>query len=210
MTTFGGRLLKEIQSNPGLTDRELTTAMKGRKADQQHVNQEARFLERKGAISRRRRNDGLIGNYPLDHAAAHVDIPQQYEVKKTENGLSEDELKSHLVAWLKKRGWETTVAWGKARGIDIDAKRKAERWIIEVKGIGTLSAMRVNYFIGMLGETLQRMNDDNAAYSIALPDIAQFRNLWARLPSLAKQRTKISVLFVSVDGSINHENSNEA
>jgi len=29
--------------------------------------------------------------------------------------------------------------------------------------------MRVNYFLGVLGETLQRMDDAQAKYSIALP-----------------------------------------
>ena len=62
--------------------------------------------------------------------------------------------------------------------------------------------MRVNYFISMLGETLQRMDDPDAKYSIAVPDVQQFRKLWGRLPQLAKQRTGISVLFVSRDGSV--------
>jgi hypothetical protein len=46
------------------------------------------------------------------------------------------------------------------------------------------------------------MHDTNARYSIALPDMAQFRGLWARLPQLAKERTKISALFVSADGGV--------
>jgi hypothetical protein len=45
--------------------------------------------------------------------------------------------------------------------------------------------MRVNYFLGALGEILQRMEDPTAKYSIALPDLQQFRNLWKKLPSLA-------------------------
>lgn len=57
--------------------------------------------------------------------------------------------------------------------------------------------MRVNYFLAKLGETLQRMSDPNAKYSIALPDMPQYRNLWNRLPRLAKERTGISVLFVN-------------
>ena len=47
-----------------------------------------------------------------------------------------------------------------------------------------------------------REDDSAAAYSIALPDLQQFRNLWARLPTLAKERTQISVLFVTRDGSV--------
>jgi hypothetical protein len=94
------------------------------------------------------------------------------------------------------------LAWAKTRGIDLHARRGEERWIIEVKGSGSLDPMRVNYFLGVLGETLQRMDDPKAAYSIALPDLKQFRNLWKRLPILAKQRTKITALFVKGDGHV--------
>jgi hypothetical protein len=62
--------------------------------------------------------------------------------------------------------------------------------------------MRVNYFLAILGETLQRMSDSNAKYSIALPDMKQYRGLWERLPKLAKERTGISILFVKEDGII--------
>jgi hypothetical protein len=62
--------------------------------------------------------------------------------------------------------------------------------------------MRVNYFLGVLGELLQRMSDPEAKYSIALPDLPQFRRLWERLPELAKRRTTISALFVSGSGDV--------
>ena len=62
--------------------------------------------------------------------------------------------------------------------------------------------MRVNYFLHVLGEAPQRMDDPHAAYSIALPDLKQFRNLWGRLPQLAKQRTGITAIFVNEDGNV--------
>jgi hypothetical protein len=45
--------------------------------------------------------------------------------------------------------------------------------------------MRVNYFLGVLGELLFRMNDAEAKYSIALPDVPQFRKLWSGVPAEA-------------------------
>lgn len=63
--------------------------------------------------------------------------------------------------------------------------------------------MNVNYFLAVLAETLQRMDDPNAKYSIALPDVKQFRNLWDRLPLLAKQRTGITAIFIDELGRIN-------
>jgi hypothetical protein len=116
--------------------------------------------------------------------------------------FSEDEVKKVLERWLSAQGWSVEIAWAKIRGLDIHARRNNERWIIEVKGGGSLNPMRVNYFLGILGETLQRMDDPNAMYSIALPDLKQFRNLWSRLPALAKERTQISALFVTRDGSV--------
>ena len=101
---------------------------------------------------------------------------------------------------LRRAGRSASV--GSYRGIDIEATKGPSRWIIEVKGCGSLQAMRVNYFVGMLGELLQRMNDPNARYSIALPDMKQFRGLWERLPDLAKSRTTISALFVDASGHI--------
>ena len=62
--------------------------------------------------------------------------------------------------------------------------------------------MRVNYFLGVMGELLQRMNNPDAKHSIALPDLPQFRKLWSRLPALAKQRTGISALFVDASGRV--------
>lgn len=103
---------------------------------------------------------------------------------------------------MTQLGYEVKVAMGFERGIDIDARRGKERWIIEVKGPGSRPEMRVNYFIAMLGELLQRMDDESARYSIALPDIPQFRRLWDRLPQLARDRTGISAIFVSLDSGI--------
>jgi hypothetical protein len=105
------------------------------------------------------------------------------------------------VAWLEADGWKVVVAWGKARGIDIEATRDGKRWIIEAKGSGSLPAMRVNYFLHILGETLQRMTDLDA-YSIAVPDMPQFLSLWQQLPDLAKISIGINAIFVGSDGAV--------
>ena len=65
-----------------------------------------------------------------------------------------------------------------------------------------MPAMRVNYFLAILGETLQRMEDPAARYNIALPGLCQFKGLWMRLPALAKKRLGVTVLFVSPDGTV--------
>lgn len=197
------QLLQLLRVTPGLTDREITCRLRGASAPQQPVNQLARALAQKGIISRERRPDGLLGNYPalVTSSGPGVQFVQRTIPVSTEL-LGEDELKRHLENWLLSSGWQVHIAWGKQPGVDIFATNGGRRWFIEVKGCGSLNAMRVNYFLSILGEMLQRMRYEDAKYSIALPDLPQFRGLWARLPDLAKKRTTIDVLFVSADGAI--------
>lgn len=212
MSSLADKILKVVANQPGITDRWLAEAIFGPGTSQQRVNSECRYLERLGQIKRTKRNDGLIGNYStMQEAASEGEqnrspsamIPIQSENTGTsETGLSEDGLKKVLETWLIQHGWETQIAWARTRGIDIVAEREDKKWIIEAKGNGSLQPMRVNYFLCVLGELLQRMNDTTACYSIALPDMKQYRNLWTRLPSLAKERTGISVIFVNENGSV--------
>jgi hypothetical protein len=189
-----------VADNPGLSDRELTNALRGQASPQQAVNQACRSLEAKGAIARKKRHDGKLGNYPT---GAVPDLaPDPAGVDSLTDALTEDELKKVLKAWLEGDGWSVEVAWGGAHGVDIAARRNEELWLIEVKGRGSRPPMRVNYFLAILGETLQRMSDSTATYSIALPDLPPFRKLWDRLPALAKERTHISALFVSDSGEV--------
>jgi hypothetical protein len=201
VATLKERLAELVASSPGLTDREITDRLVGRAAGQQSVNQAARSLEAAGSLVRRQRSDGKIGNYSLGThppdtwvtVVASADMP---------DGLSEDDVKGAVETWLRASGWVTKVKWGHDRGIDIDAQKGTARWIIEAKGCGSRDQMRVNYFLGLLGALLQRMDDPIAKYSIALPDMRQYRGLWARLPALAKSRTKITALFVSAAGQV--------
>jgi hypothetical protein len=201
MSSLKDRIIDLIKAAPGLTDREITDRLLGRVEGQQVVNQAARSLERSGQLIRRSNTDGKIGNYPNN-----VPRPETPVVKATEtavtDGPSEDDVKRGVDAWLRAAGWHVDIKWGHDRGIDIDATRDGRRWIIEAKGCGSRDQMRVNYFLSMLGELLQRMSDANARYSIALPDMPQFRRLWDRLPLLAKSRTEISVLFVDAGGRV--------
>lgn len=202
VTTLAEHILELLSKVPGLTDREITNSLRGKSAPQQPINIAARGLASRGRLIRRKRDDGLIGNFTTGAAIE----PEQKQPRPSPVGeidnLTEDRLKEVLENWLGASGWSTEIAWAKQRGVDIHAKRGTERWLIEVKGIGSRPEMRVNYFIGILGEALQRMDDPFARYSIALPDMPQFRNLWKRLPQLAKKRTGITVLFISAEGEV--------
>ena len=196
------RILLALEQYPGVTDRELTDQILGRDVGQQAVNQAARALADAGRLVRRHRSDGKLGNYPTAaHSAAQsgdAEPPAEIDIAWP----SEDVVKRQLQAWLEAAGWQVEVRWGRGHGVDVDASRGSERWRIEVKGGGSLDPMRVNYFLAVLGELLQRMDDPTARYSIALPDIKQFRGLWSRLPTLAKKRTHITALFVAASGDV--------
>jgi hypothetical protein len=204
MVSLSSMILELLAEKPGQTDREIATALRGATSPQQPVNIACRNLESKSRVNRIRRADGLIGNFlngtaPLQPAPVSV-LPAS--VGPSSQGLHEEDIKRVLHDWLIEQSWKVEVAWGKSHGADIRANRGEEQWIIEVKGIGSLAPMRVNYFVAILGETLQRMHDPSSKYSIALPDVQQFRRLWDRLPRLAKQWTQISALFVALDGAV--------
>lgn len=204
------QIVNILRESDGLTDREIINLIRGTASNQQPINQACRQLETENRLRRMKRyEDGLIGNYLCSDSLPQSLVKSEPGVIHPANekgnritNLSEDELKTYLDSFLKKNGWSTNIAWGRNHGIDIDAYRGNERWIIEVKGAGSLNPMRVNYFIAILGEILQKMSDPNAKYSIALPHLNQFLKLWDRLPELAKNRTGISALFVDEDGII--------
>jgi hypothetical protein len=201
MVTLADRILSLVTSTQGLSDREIADRLYFPAAPQQPVNIACRSLAAKGLILRTPRPDGRIGNYPAATTMTPV-VRVPADNQPPGELLGEDQLKRHLEAYLAKNGWKTDIKWGKAQGVDIEALRGTNRWIIEAKGEGSRDPMRVNYFLCVLGELLQRMTDENAKYSIALPDHKQFRGLWTRLPSLAKDRTRITALFVDRTGGV--------
>lgn len=204
MSNFKERILELLGDHDGLSDREIADQLLGKGAGQQPVNQSCRELEGKGFILRSKK-DGRIKNILIrDRSAEIIESPKGENISECDSFLSEETIKRHLENWLNQNGWSVQVAWGQSQGIDICATRDRKRWVIEVKGQGSRQPMRVNYFLAILGEILQRLDDPEADYSIALPDMPQFIKLWEHLPLLAKQRTGISILFVDPRGRITH------
>lgn len=203
MPSLKERLAQLVEVIPGLTDRELADRLVGAKAPQQPVNQAARSLASVGVVRRLPRPDGKIGNFPAGIPEPTPRTTEELAIARGESGWpAEDGVKRHVQTWLEAAGWRVNVVWGRGHGIDVDAVRAEERWRIEVKGGGSRGAMRVNYFLAVLGELLQRMDDPTARYSVALPDLPQFRGLWSRLPALAKFRTGFTALFVDPSGGV--------
>jgi hypothetical protein len=194
-------IIRLLKNHPGLSDRELTDAIRGRRESPQYTNQNCRELESRGIILRQKRDDGLIGNWLVDHESIETLIHKdQLDLKAEE--ISEKKIKIILENYLTSQGWSTEVAWGDNQGVDIEARRGKEHWVIEVKGSGDYKPVLINYFHSIFGEIIQRMDNPLYKYSVALPDIDQFRRLWERVPILAKTRLGVTAIFVNLTGNI--------
>ncbi len=200
--TLAEKIVELLKSKPGLSDRKITDELFGSGKPQQPVNNVCRQLEKAGILIRKKTGEYPIQNYLASQEVVVLSPQIEIAEGKIEEHFLEDAIKKILEGWLIAQGWKVKVAWAHDRGSDIDATKENERWVIEVKGKGKHDQARGNYFLGMLGETLQRMNDSNAKYSIALPDIQRYRNLWQRFPTLAKSRTGITALFIDANGNV--------
>jgi hypothetical protein len=196
MATLADRILDAIRYAP-LDDDVLARRLGV--GHRQAVNQAARRLEAQGRLRRFTGPDGKIVNALPDSPAQRPSEPRPPSVVLggSDHGrITEDEVKEAVRAHLTARGFDVAVAWGRVRGIDIDARHPDG--LIEAKAeVGKSGPQQVNYFVGMLGELVQRMDDVQASYGIALPDNRQYRGLVNRLPALAKERLRLAVFWVS-------------
>lgn len=194
MTTLAERILAAIRYAP-LDDDVLASRVGA--SSRQAVNQTARRLECAGRLRRTPGPEGKIVNEWIEpgEVAAALAYPQPAHVGAVL--LSEDEVKGAVRDWLANQGFTVTVAMGHERGIDIDARHPdGRRWVVEAKAGVASDQQQGNYFLGALGELLQRMDDPVATYALALPNNRRYRGLIHRLPRLAKQRLNLHVLWV--------------
>jgi hypothetical protein len=182
----------------------------------QNVNQVCRRLEAEGLVRRVVGPAGKIVNQGVGPAEAATVTPASRPPASRPSAsrpsaagdaiatslLTEDDVKRGVAAYLQSRGLQVEVKWGRDRGIDIVATGPAERWVVEAKGAVASDQQQGNYFLGALGELIQRMDDPDARYALALPDNRRYRGLVARLPHLARQRLNLTILFVDDDAHV--------
>ena len=114
--------------------------------------------------------------------------------------VHEDEVKSFLVDFFKKNGWEIlNVKYGHEKGVDFEAQKGNLRWKIEVKSEYKKTQANRNSFLGVWGEILTRIDDDKIYYGIAFPDTQRYRELYAQITPKARKRVKIFVLFCKIE-----------
>lgn len=193
--TLQERILEKLKvEGVPLDDDDLA----GRLGVARAVNQAARRLERSGHLARYvGRDRKIVNSLTGPPEAAERPISRT----SVDGAPSEDEVKAAVKAHLEEAGYRVTVAWGRVRGVDIEATRPDSRMLIEAKGSANLQPQQVSYFLGALGELIQRMSDPAARYGLALPDNRQYRGLVSRLPQLARDRLTLTVFFVAKTGA---------
>lgn len=141
----------------------------------QAVNQACRRLEREGIVERYvGPNNKIVSRLRSSKARRIVAAPPASAPARPHDRtiLSEDEVKEAVKTYLEAQGFEVTVAWARTRGADIVATRPGSRLVLEAKGQVLVQSQQANYFLGALGELVQRMNDADSTYGLALPDTA--------------------------------------
>jgi hypothetical protein len=183
-------------------DDELAAVLKRNRI---YINQVARGLARQGLLQRVTGSGGKLVNALVPGQETPTLSPSQIRAHRTANRegfLHEDAVKQAVANYLTARGYQVAIMWGRDRGIDIDAVGPEGRIVIEAKGEVPRGPQQVNYFLNALGELVQRMSDEQARYGLALPGNNQFRNLVLRLPTLARQRLRLTVYLVNADGTV--------
>jgi biotin operon repressor len=191
--TIAERILRALnEAGKPLDDDELAATLGVRR---QAINQECRRLASQSRLVRQvsvgnKIQNVTTGSPPAIRPEPAIDV-------RPGDVLKEDEVKAAVRDHLRAEGYDVTVAWGHERGIDIEARKPGDRILIEAKGEVARQPQQVNYFLGALGELVQRLADPNARYGLALPDNRQYRGLVERLPAFARRQLRLWVYFVS-------------
>jgi hypothetical protein len=204
--TLADRVLAALGAAAGPLDDDVL-ARRLRATSRQTVSLVCRTLEASGRIRRFRAPDGLLVNALIapaetTPAPAQPGIPAGLPrtAPATAPLLTENQVKRAIREHLIARGYRVHVGWGQTRGGDILAERDGERLLVEAAGQVLRRPQQFDSFLGALGELIQRMNDPNATYGLALPDHPQYRGLVQRLPELVWDRLNLVVYFVSGEG----------
>jgi hypothetical protein len=196
MPSLEERVLGMVEATPGLDDDEIAERLG---VVRQQVNQTCRRLVSKGLIVRAPGLRGKIVN-ERTNAPIHEEAVRLPDTPSATGIITEDEVKTAVKEYLEARGYSVEVMWGRERGVDIDARTERHLLLIEAKGEVASQPQKTNYFLGALGELVQRMSDPGADYALALPDQTTYRGLVERLPELAKERLRLRIFFVARDG----------
>lgn len=195
MSGLRDKVVEFVRAHPSATQKEIAEGIFGLGAPQPRANGLVRALVADGTLIESNSRPKTYGC--ADGAPAKEPVEPQPKTL-----MGEDFVKESVKAWLEAQGFTVRVAYGREHGIDIEAFRDSERWIIEAKGSASRPEMWTNFFHNALGQIAIRMQDPSARYGLAMPDCQQYRRLWKKVPLLARERMRLSGLFVDEAGAL--------
>lgn len=140
---------------------------------------------------------------------SHVEFSNKVEMKNFAYegtiSLGEETVKTAVADFLKSRGYTVTINKRREHGPDMRATKDGLKLVIEAKGEGTRSPMFNNFFVGVLGEVLQRMNDNAAEYGIALPAHRKYARLIEELSDTPRFTLRLNFYLVRPSEHGSHE-----
>jgi hypothetical protein len=227
MSSVSQQIIALLESSSGLTDREIAERLLGKGAAQQPINQAARMLERQGAIQRKKRPDGLIGNYfinsplPVSATAPKNISTSQLETDVTKDWFWEGNVVDCLAQFLVTKDWQIVSkanTHSKERGVDIHAAKSKTVLLIEAKGFPSTSyrdpkrsseAKPTNpnnqaqqwYSHALLKVMRLQTEYPQAIVALGLPDFPRYRKLFEETQT-GLQKLGIVLLATSEDGDV--------
>lgn len=197
VATIAERILAALEQEGSLDDDELAVRLG---VGRQSINPVVNRLAGRGDIGRFVGPAGKLLNTMPGASAESAPSATPVVAEPGDGLLSEDEVKMAVRDYLEGQGYAVKVAWGRARGIDLHARHPHRPTVVvEAKGEVASDQQQGSYFLGALGELVQRMDDAEAVYALALPDNRRYRGLVNRLPALARQRFDLRVYWVRRD-----------
>jgi hypothetical protein len=137
---------------------------------------------------------------------SHVEFSNKVEMKnfayEGSTGLNEETVKATVAGFLRDRGYTVAVGKKRERGADVRATKEGLKLVLEAKGEGTLNPMFNNFFVSVLGEILQRMNEHATEYGVALPAHRKYSRLIEELSDTPRWVLRLNFYVVrpSSDG----------
>ena len=163
------KILHLLEYEEGLTDREITDKLEGHSAPQQPVNQICRRLAERSILFRRKRQDGLIGNFLSDIDDISQEIVQEQDcIKKEGNGFSRY-IEENSFELIKKMGFVKAGSW------EIEEGQLSYQLGDYLNVSRVLYAFVVNGVVTYIGKTNQKLS--KRMYSYKNPGSSQLTNL---------------------------------
>ena len=118
------------------------------------------------------------------------------------NGMefpNEGFVQNTIESYFDKKGFiKESISYTDYAGVHMETQ---ERWRVEAKGL--TSNVGLDFRTG-LGQLIQRMDDPNANYGIAIPDIPSYLRQVEQIKPWVREKFQLHILFINENGGVHH------